>query len=120
MVNTYYQNVYSRDCAMLGALLLYCVIGSITMLLQYINTHMKQNSIYMLCGATQHEIGLQMMIQILVPILIGLVFSAIIFKTAFAVIAGVLFGIVLLGVILFIPLLKWNRMEISQIFKTYE
>lgn len=61
-----------------------------------------------------------MMIQILVPILIGLVFSAIIFKTAFAVIAGVLFGIVLLGVILFIPLLKWNRMEISQIFKTYE
>ena len=52
--------------------------------------------------------------------LIGLVFSAIIFKTAFAVIAGVLFGIVLLGVILFIPLLKWNRMEISQIFKTYE
>ena len=48
------------------------------------------------------------------------VFSAIIFKTAFAVIAGVLFGIVLLGVILFIPLLKWNRMEISQIFKTYE
>ena len=35
-------------------------------------------------------------------------------------IAGVLFGIVLLGVILFIPLLKWNRMEISQIFKTYE
>lgn len=120
VVNTYYQNVYSRDCAMLGALLLYCVIGSITMLLQYINTHMKQNSIYMLCGATQHEIGLQMMIQILVPILIGLVFSAIIFKTAFAVIAGVLFGIVLLGVILFIPLLKWNRMEISQIFKTYE
>ena len=120
VVNTYYQNVYSRDCAMLGALLLYCVIGSITMLLQYINTHMKQNSIYMLCGATQYEIGLQMMIQILVPILIGLVFSAIIFKTAFAVIAGGLFGIVLLGVILFIPLLKWNRMEISQIFKTYE
>ena len=57
VVNTYYQNVYSRDCAMLGALLLYCVIGSITMLLQYINTHMKQNSIYMLCGATQYEIG---------------------------------------------------------------
>ena len=116
VVNTYYQNVYSRDCAMLGALLLYCVIGSITMLLQYINTHMKQNSIYMLCGATQYEIGLQMMIQILVPILIGLMFSAIIFKTAFAVIAGGLFGIALLGVILFIPLLKWNRMEISQIF----
>jgi len=41
-----------------------------------------------------------MMIQILVPILIGLMFSAIIFKTAFAVIAGGLFGIVLLGVIL--------------------
>mgnify|MGYP007102731177 CR=1 FL=1 len=49
---------------------------------------MKQNSIYMLCGATQYEIGLQMMIQILVPILIGLVFSAIIFKTAFAVIVS--------------------------------
>ena len=84
---------------------------------------MKQNSIYMLCGATQHEIGLQMMIQILVPILIGLVFSAItvlIINIVIYAIAGVLFGIVLLGVILFIPLLKWNRMEISQIFKTYE
>lgn len=120
VVNTYYQNVYSRDCAMLGALLFYCIVGSVTMLLQYIDTHMKQNSIYMLCGATQQEIGLQMLVQILLPILIGLIIDAILFRTVFAVAAGGLFGLVLSGVILFIPLIKWNRMEISQIFKTYE
>ena len=84
------------------------------------NACRKLNAFDMLGGVTQYEMCLQMKGQILVPILIGLVFSAIIFKTAFAVIAGGLFGIVLLGVILFIPLLKWNRMEISQIFKTYE
>ena len=120
VVNSYYQNVYSRDCAMLGALLLYCIVGSVTMLLQYIDTHMKQNSIYMLCGATQQEIGLQMLVQILLPILIGLIIDAILFRTVFAVAAGGLFGLVLSGVILFIPLVKWNRMEISQIFKNYE
>lgn len=120
VVKMYYQKVYSRDCAMLGVLLLYCIVGSITMLLQYIDTHMKYNSIHILCGATQQQMGLQMLIHILIPILMGLVFVMAIFKSIFAMIVGILFGMVLLFIILIIPLLKWNRMELSQIFKRYE
>ena len=68
---------------MLGVLLLYCIVGSITMLLQYIDTHMKYNSIHILCGATQQQMGLQMLIHILIPILMGLVFVMAIFKMHF-------------------------------------
>lgn len=120
VVKTYYQKVYSRDCAMLGALLLYCVVGSITMLLQYVDTHMRYHSIHILCGATQQNMSLQMLVQILIPILIGLILSAVIFKNIVAMLAGILFGILLLCIILIVPLLKWNRMELSQIFKRYE
>lgn len=54
------------------------------------------------------------------PVLMGLVFVMAIFKSIFAMIVGILFGMVLLFIILIIPLLKWNRMELSQIFKRYE
>lgn len=120
VVRTYYQRVYSRDFLALGVLLLYCIVGSITMLLQYIDTHMRYHSIHILCGATQQDIGLQIFVQIFVPILIGMVLSAVIFKNLFAVFAGIVFGIILLFVILTMPLLKWNRMELSEIFKRYE
>lgn len=120
VVEEYYQSVYMRDCAMLMALLLYCIVGSITMLLQYINTHMRYASIHMLCGAVQRDISLQMLVQISTPILIGLVLVLIVFRNIFAMIAGIIFGIILLSIILAIPVFIWNRLQVSQIFKRYD
>ncbi|MGN0298978.1 MAG: ABC transporter permease [Lachnospiraceae bacterium] len=120
LVETYYQTVYSRDYAMLILLLLYCIVGSVTMLLQYINTHMRYGSIHILCGATQRQMGLQMLVHMSVPILIGWLLTGVILKNIFAVGASILFGIILLGIILAIPAFVWNRLQVSELFKQYE
>lgn len=119
-VEQYYLTVYSRDFAMLGAILLYCIVGSVTMLFQYMKRHIRAFSIHILCGARQGDMIRLMFAQISIPVFIGLFLSALCFRDLVVFGAGALFGILLLAIILILPARFWRRVTISQILKRYD
>ncbi len=116
----YYNLMYQREFAMLGAILLYCIIGSITMLLQYIRSNIRQFSIHILCGARKNDMIIRMFVQIGIPVVVAIISVGLIFKNILSLFAGIGFGIGMLLLIMIIPIQFWKRVQISQILKRYD
>ncbi len=119
-IQNYYGTVYRRDRMILIALLLYCVTGSVTMLLKYMETHIHYFAINMLCGAGAFDAVLEMTAQIAIPILLGIVLGTVVFRKLFVMFLSAVFGAGLLLVIMTVPALTWQRLQIGQIFRRYE
>lgn len=119
-VEQYYKTVYRRDFAMLGAILLYCIVGSVTMLFQYMKQHIRSFSIHILCGARQEDMIHLMFAQISIPVFIGLFLSTLFFRDLTVFCSGAVFGVLLLAIILILPTRFWRRVTISQILKRYD
>ena len=119
-IQNYYGTVYRRDRMILAALLLYCVAGSVTMLLKYMETHIHYFAVNMLCGAGAFDAVLEMTDQMGIPILLGLVLGTVVFRNLFVMCISAAFGAGLLLVIMTVPALTWQRLQISQVFRRYE
>ena len=116
----YYKLMYEREFVMLGAILLYCIVGSITMLLQYIKSNIRQFSIHILCGARKNDMITRMFLQIGIPVVIGMIIVGFVFQNSLSLIAGIVFGVGVLLLIMLIPAWIWNKIELSQILKRYD
>ena len=104
----------------LSTILLYCVAGSILVLLNYIQHHMKSSVIYMICGATKKELGIELLFQIALPLLIGFLLSCVVFRSSLVWIGNLLIGMLLGLIIWIIPKRVWDKNTLSTLFKRYD
>ena len=74
----------------------------------------------MLCGAGAFDAVLEMTAQIAIPILLGIVLGTVVFRKLFVMFLSAVFGAGLLLVIMTVPALTWQRLQIGQIFRRYE
>ena len=119
-IGNYYKLLYQRELAMLGAILLYCVVGSVTMLLHYIRSNIRQFSIHILCGAGKNDMIVRMIIQIGIPVVVAMLIITLLLQNELAFLAGLGFSVGMMVLIMIIPIQFWRRVQISQILKRYD
>ena len=119
-LDNYYKLIYERELAMLGAILLYCVVGSVTMLLHYIRSNIRQFSIHILCGAGKNDMIVRMIIQIGIPVVVAMLIITLLLQNELAFLAGLGFSVGMMVLIMIIPIQFWRRVQISQILKRYD
>ena len=62
----------------------------------------------------------RMFLQIGIPVVIGMIIVGFVFQNSLSLIAGIVFGVGVLLLIMLIPAWIWNKIELSQILKRYD
>ncbi len=100
--------------------LLFSLIGIISNLIQFINTHMNEFAIHMLCGSQMKLIIARILWQVLILIFIADIIVLIIHKWSIVTLLTVLFSLLVTLAIILYPAIKLSKTPMSDMIRRSE
>lgn len=98
-------------------ILFFCFSCIVSALMNYLNTHKREFSIHIFCGACGGDLALRVMFQVLGCLLLSNIITLIIFGFSRSSLIIVLTSVVLLAFIIFLPLIKIFNKSLSDYMK---
>lgn len=106
--------------AIIFIILFFCIICFISTLLNFIETHKREFSVHLLCGAIKSDFILRIIWQIASIILISDIIILILFKISYTFIFTLFVSIFILAITLFLPILKMKKLTINELLQRNE
>jgi len=105
---------------MFSVVLIFSMIGLISNLVQFINTHIKEFAIHMLCGGQVSSIIRRILTQIILMLILANVIVFAIHGASSITLATIAFGLVIGSLIVIYPAIKLSAMGINELLRRSE
>ena len=105
---------------MFSVVLIFSMIGLISNLVQFINTHTKEFAIHMLCGGQVSSIISRILIQIILMLILANMIVFAIHGVSSITLATIAFGLVIGSLIVLYPAIKLSAMGINELLRRSE
>ena len=99
-------------------ILFFCTVCMIVSLINFINYHQREFSIHFLCGAKKEDIIIRLILQVVYPLILGNIVTFLIFNMSISFFVVLVFSFVILLTISLFPIIKLNRMNLSDILRS--
>jgi len=99
-------------------ILFFCTVCMIVSLINFINYHQREFSIHFLCGAKKEDIIIRLILQVVYPLILGNIVTFLIFNMSISFFVVLVISFVILLTISLFPIIKLNRMNLSDILRS--
>lgn len=100
--------------------LFFCVICIISSIMNFLETHKKEFSVHLLCGAQKKDFIIRVFYQIAIIIFLGNIVTVAFFGFSLPTLVTVVFSLIVMLIILYLPIVKISNQNVSELLRRSE